>query len=205
MNKLERSFHRVVADLSAMGCATALVGGLAVSVHTKVRFTRDVDLAVMVSGDREAEALVRTLIGAGYGVVAMIEQEQTGRFAMARLVTPDSGPAPALVNMLFASSGIEPEIVAEATEVEVESGIRGKVARVGHLVALKLLSRDAHMRLRELRRPQDWIDLVELIKVADEAEIERGFAAAALIEARGFARDRQLVEDLKKLLAELRG
>ena len=198
MNELEHSYRRTVRELEGTGCAAALVGGIAASIRAKVRFTRNVDLAVEVAGDLEAEVLVRQMIGAGYGVVAMIEQEETGRFATARLVTPggDQELAP-IVNLLFASSGIEPEIVAEATELEVWPGTRGRVARVGHLIALKLLSRSE-------RRMQDQVDLVELIKVADEGELGLAFAAAALIEARGFARGRRLGEDLRELLVVLR-
>lgn len=87
----------------------------------------------------------------------------------------------------------------------IAASIRAKVrftrnvdlARIGHLIALKLLSRSE-------RRMQDQVDLVELIKVADEGEIGLAFAAAALIEARGFARGRRLGEDLRELLVVLR-
>jgi hypothetical protein len=55
----------VLADIAQRlrerGVAFALVGGLAVSVRSEVRFTRDVDLAVAVSTDAEMEALVRIL------------------------------------------------------------------------------------------------------------------------------------------------
>lgn len=180
-----------------MGHPTAVVGGLAVSARTEARFTRDIDLAVAVSGDVEAETLVRQLIASGYGVVAMIEQDTTGRFATARLVTPGGDSDSVVVDLLFASSGIEPEVVAQATELEIWPGILGRVARTGHLIALKLLSRDPR------RRPQDQVDLVALIAAADADELALAFAAARLIEERGFARDRQLAEDLRHLLADL--
>lgn len=180
-----------------MGHASAVVGGLAVSARTEARFTRDVDLAVAVTGDAEAEVLVRELIALGYGVVAMIEQEVTGRFATARLMTPGGGTDAVVVDLLFATSGIEPEIVAEATDLEIWPGTIARVARTGHLIALKLLSRDPR------RRPQDQVDLVTLIAAADATECAHAFAAVRLIEERGFARDRQLTEDLRRLMAEL--
>lgn len=68
------------------------------------------------SPDADAEALVRGFIASGYGVVAMVEQEATGRFATARLVTPGSTPDAVVVDLLFATSGIEPELVAQATQ-----------------------------------------------------------------------------------------
>lgn len=197
MNKLQRSFVRVVHDLDRTGHATAVVGGLAVSARTEARFTRDVDLAVAVSGDTDTEMLVRQLIASGYGVVAMIEQEATGRFATARLVPPGSDPDAVVVDLLFATAGIEPEVVAQATDLEIWPGTLGRVARVGHLIALKLLSRDPR------RRPQDQVDLVALIAAADADELALAFEGARLIEERGFARERRLVEDLQRLLAEL--
>jgi len=180
-----------------VGHAAAVVGGLAVSARTEARFTRALDLAVAVSGDADAELLVRQLIASGYGVVAMIEQEATGRFATARLVPPGGDAEAVVVDLLFASSGIEPEIVAHATELEIWPGTFGKVARTGHLIALKVLSRDPR------RRPQDQVDLVALIAAADADERVLAFDAARLIEERGFARGRQLVEDLRRLLADL--
>jgi len=198
VNTLERSFRRAVRDLEAAGHTAALVGGLAVSARTEARFTRDLDLAVAVTGDADAEALVRGLMMSGYGVVEMIEQAATGRFATARLVTPGNDPASVVVDLLFASSGIEPEIVAQATALEIWPGTIGKVARTGHLIALKLLSRDPR------KRPQDQVDLIALIAAADADERALAFAATRLIEDRGFSRDRRLVDDLQQLLAELR-
>lgn len=133
----------------------------------------------------------------GYGIDTMIEQESTGRLATARLLAPGVDPDIVNVDILFATSGIEPEIVAQATEFEPWPGIYGKVARTGHLIALKILSRDMK------RRPQDHIDLVNLINVADDEERALAFDAARLIETRGYARGRALVEDLRELVAEL--
>jgi hypothetical protein len=50
-----------------------LVGGLAVSVRAEVRFTRDVDIAVAVADDAEAESLTYELRLAGYTAVASVE------------------------------------------------------------------------------------------------------------------------------------
>jgi hypothetical protein len=50
--------RRVAEALRAAGQRFALVGGMAVAVRGEPRFTRDVDLAVAVSGDREMEALL---------------------------------------------------------------------------------------------------------------------------------------------------
>lgn len=55
------------------------------SVRAEPRLTRDADLAVAVNGDEEAETLVRQLSAREYGVVALVEQEATGRLSTVRL------------------------------------------------------------------------------------------------------------------------
>ena len=63
---LLQNLRRICADLTQTGHPFALVGGLAVSARTEPRFTRDADIAVAVASDPEAEAVIRTLRGAGY-------------------------------------------------------------------------------------------------------------------------------------------
>jgi hypothetical protein len=167
----------------------ALVGGLAVSARTQPRFTRDIDLAIAVTGDAEAEAVVFGLQRRGYAVVASIEHQTAGRLATVRLREDPRAP---LVDLLFASCGIETEIVAAASTLEVlHTTVR--VAHVGHLMAMKLLSRDAK------RRPRDQQDLVELVRVADENDWRIASSAVDLIERRGFARGRPLSLELRAL------
>ncbi|MFI5401543.1 MAG: hypothetical protein ACHQ1G_01195 [Planctomycetota bacterium] len=110
------------------------------SARTEPRFTRDIDLAVAVPGDREAEALVQALRTRGYHSVAHLEQEATSRLAAVRLQA--GGAAGTVTDLLFASSGIEPEIVAAAEPLEVLPDVRLPVARLSHLLALKVLSRE---------------------------------------------------------------
>ncbi len=119
----------------------ALVGGIAVSVRTEPRFTRDIDLAVAVSSDREATGLLQPLDGLGYRVSALIMQERTGRLAAARL-TGKGGEDPPVVDLLCASSGIEPEIVAAARDIAILPGVHLPVASAEHLLATKLLAFD---------------------------------------------------------------
>ena len=57
MTGLADALRLIVTELRANGVGFALVGGLAVSVRTEPRFTRDVDVAVAVGSDSEAESL----------------------------------------------------------------------------------------------------------------------------------------------------
>ncbi len=61
MTRLQRVFGRLAADLNELGFDWAVVGGLAVSARAEPRTTRDVDVAVVATGDRQAEQVVSTL------------------------------------------------------------------------------------------------------------------------------------------------
>ncbi len=65
----EGQVRAVLAVAAALGRPWALVGGLAVSARAEPRFTRDVDLAVSVRDDRDAEDAVRTFLSRRYRTV----------------------------------------------------------------------------------------------------------------------------------------
>lgn len=197
MNRVEEALRRIAVELDARQVHWALVGGFAVSARTEPRFTRDVDTAVVVPDDAAAEALVRSLTGAGYELVTLVEQDEAGVLATARLVSPGPSTAGVVVDLLFATAGIEAEVVMGAEVLEILDGLRMPVARAGHLVALKLLARD------DRTRPQDVADLRALGAVLDLQERTAAVAAVGLIEARGFARGRALTALLEDYLRGL--
>jgi len=190
--RLHTLLRSVSRDLTVSGAFHALVGGLAVSVRTEPRFTRDLDLAVAVTNDRDAEALINFLRSRDYRVETLVEQEAVNRLATVRLV-PSGEPA-LIVDLLFASSGIEPEIVSAANALEIVEGVVVPVATVAHLIATKVLSRD------DDRRPQDRMDLASLLKAADANDLSAARDALRTIEARGFSRGKQLLSELDNLL-----
>lgn len=110
MTALETVLRQICSDLAETRHAFALIGGLAVSARTEPRFTRDADIAVAVASDAEAEAVVRTLRSTGYEIEGVVEQDAVGRLATARL-RRSAEPTSPVIDLLFASSGIEPEIV----------------------------------------------------------------------------------------------
>ena len=191
MTILDQALRRAVADLRAEGAKFALVGGLAVSTWAEPRLTRDADLAVSVADDSEAEALVHRLHGRGYRVGALVEQEHVGRLATARLL--DGSDSGLYVDLLFASSGVEPELVEHAVDVAVVADLVVPVATVGYLVALKLLARE------DRSRPNDADDLASLSAVASEADWAVAANAVELIEQRGYHRGRDLSMALNNL------
>lgn len=193
MTSLESALGAIATELDRLNVAFALIGGLAVSVRTEPRFTRDADLAVALRTDSEAESLIHSLRSAGFVIETVVEQEAVGRLATVRLAFSPQGHTP-VVDLLFASSGIENEIVAEAEVLELLPSLSIRVAQVGHLIALKLLSRD------DVRRPQDLVDLRALLRVASRAELTRAREGLALITSRGFDRGRNLDREMKRLL-----
>lgn len=193
MTSLETALRQIHHDLTDARVSFALVGGLAVSARTEPRFTRDADLAVALASDAEAEHLIHRLRHCDYRVEAVVEQEAIGRLATVRLTRSDVPRAP-VVDLLFASSGIEPEVVAEAELLDLLPNLRIGIARTGHLIALKVLSRD------DVTRPQDLVDLRALLRVAPSDELARARRALTLIAARGYGRGRELMAELDRLV-----
>jgi hypothetical protein len=183
----------IAEALRARHRAFAVVGGLAVSARTEPRFTRDVDVAVAVRDDDDAEALVRDLGAAGYRTIAIVEHDVRKRLATARLQSPRG----VTVDLLFASSGIEGEIVARSTEIDVVDVGPIRVAVAEDLLAMKVLSmRDARL--------QDRIDAQRLVQFTPDLDLDIVRADMALITARGFDRGQDLNAKLAALLEEAR-
>jgi len=192
----ERLARLAATRLQAARARWAMIGGIAVSMRTVPRFTQDINFAVAVANDAEAEGLVASLAPAGLRVVTLLEQTATGRLATVRLALEHNDNA--VIDLLFASCGIEPEVVAAATLVELVAGLSVPVATIGHLIALKVLSRD------DDTRPQDVVDLRALIVEATEDDLNMARDGLALIAARGYDRGKHLQADLDALLARFR-
>ena len=197
MTELAQTLARLAVDLRSLRVRWALIGGVAVSVRAVPRTTLDLDLAVAVTNDREAEALVRSLIATGYRHEAFhLEHEHgSGRLAMVRL---SAGP-PVPIDLLFASSGIEQELVDRAESLEALPGVVVPVALVEDLIALKVLS----------GRIQDQADVAALLSAAPaeqrETTMQRAREMLALIHQRGFDRGRDLEHELGQIAARALG
>ena len=194
MDRAERAVA-LVELIGTLGHRCALVGGVAVSVRTRERFTKDIDFAVDVASDSESEQLAFELQERGFVLTDVVEQETKGVVATLRFQDPASSTSDPSFDILCASCGIEPEIVADSTLVELLPGRRLPVARVHHLIAMKVLSTSEV-------RDQDRADLRVLLAVATEEELQRAKAALRLIHERGFHRGKNLENDLDRLLRD---
>ena len=182
-----RAIHDALDELER---PHALVGGLAVSVRARPRLTRDVDMAVVVENDADAESLVAALGRRGYLVVVVVERDAVGRLAAARLESPQG----VLVDLLFASSGLEPETVARAEPLEIDEGVALPVARTEELLAIKVLSSGA-------RREQDAHDARLFLEIDRDLDLDAVRADLALIRARGYDRGEPLEAKLERIVA----
>jgi hypothetical protein len=196
MSRLIRAIESTAAQFQKQHISFALVGGLAVSARTEPRFTRDADFAVATQNDREAEAMVRSFLSLQYQVVSTVEQDARNRLATVRLSPPAEDAHGVVVDLLFASSGIENEIVTGADRMEVFNNVVLPVCTTGHLLALKVLSHD------DDRRPQDIMDIHKLIQVANESDLSCARSAVTLIEERGFNRERDLSALLEQFICK---
>jgi len=188
-SQLAQALMEVSEHLSALSQGWALVGGLAISTRCEPRFTSDLDLALSVASDEQAELLTFKLIRRGAQMSFLLNQDERGRLSMVRLLMGPSGVSP--VDLLFASSGIEAEVIQSATALEVFPRVTVPVASVAHLSALKLLS-VSHKRMKDLA------DLSALRDVATDADLALTQEACELITSRGFHRELQLLTRFKR-------
>lgn len=192
MNRLERALGRIDADLTALSLRWAVVGGVAVSVRARPRTTWDVDVAVVVAADREAEHVVRELRDRGYRDRPdgpLLEQKDVGRLAAVRLLAPGEQEDGLGVDLLFASSGVEEEIVAAADMLETFPGLFVPVVQLGHLLALKVLA----------GRPRDLEDCAALLEKVRAEDLRQTRDTLVLIERRGFHRGKDLFAELERI------
>ncbi|HEX4960785.1 MAG TPA: nucleotidyl transferase AbiEii/AbiGii toxin family protein [Thermoanaerobaculia bacterium] len=193
---VQRVLIRLVADLKALEAKWALVGGFAVAVHGEPRTTRDVDIVLALAEEAEAEAAVLGLRLRGYrdhpdGAVL---ERPDGRLATVRLVSPVEGESGIVVDLLFASSGLEPEIVATAKALEILPGIMVPVVGAGYLLAMKVLA----------GRPKDIEDIRGILEYIEPGELRLAREALEVITERGFHRGKNLQEEFAQFLASMR-
>ncbi len=190
MRELETVAREVIGWLHQQQHAYALIGGLAVSFRAIERLTKDVDLAVVVENDQQAENIVRELCSLGYDIQTLLEQTKHGRIATVRLIKRDQGSV--FVDLLFSSSGVEPEIAEEAEPIQIFPELSVMTASLPALLALKVLAADSE------KRPQDEIDIKHLLKEATENEIRRATELLSLIDQRGYQRGKNLKADFAR-------
>ena len=187
---LESALRQSVEVLAEIGVDFAVVGGMAVSVRAEVRFTQDVDIVVAVRSDDGAEQLVHELTQRGYRATAIVEQKETTRLATARLISPSK----VIVDLIFATTGIELQIVEHATHIRMDEELSVPFSGAEELLAMKVLSMVPD-------RPQDEIDARNLLAYNSDIDLDRVRMYLQTMTTRRFHRGQNLENKLSKLLA----
>jgi len=133
----------------------------------------------------------------GFQLLMVIEQAERKVLSTVRFKHPDDQGNDPSVDLLFASTGIEPLIVREATSVKIADEVLVPVARIPHLIAMKVLSENEV-------RDQDRGDLRVLLTAASVEELAEAEKAVRLIEERGFNRGKNLAATLQSFIQEMR-
>lgn len=192
---LGSAIEKVVLWLNSNGVAYALVGGLAVSFRASERATKDIDLALATKSDLESEQVIRAFQTLGFHPTILLENKTKKIISTVRLIS-DEYPG-VYLDLLFAASGIEQEVVTSADLVEILPSLSVRLASRSALIAMKVLSSTSK------HRKQDVIDLDNLCVAATTEEIVEAKRLVSLIEARGFSQGRDLTVLLTKVLNEL--
>lgn len=175
-----KNFISVLDNLKANYC---LIGGLAVSVRSLERTTKDIDFVILVKNNIETENFVKLVRSFGYEIFSLLENKKKQEISTVRLSSDNSN---IVVDLLFNSCGIEKEIIDLATQTEIINSLFCKVASRSSLIAMKTLSSNNETRL------QDVIDIQHLMKEATEAELKEAFELVKLIEKRGYSGEANL-------------
>jgi hypothetical protein len=131
-SRLGRALMRLDAALSAAEAPWALAGGLAAAVRSEPAMRYEIEAVVAIPDFEGREALLGLLRSRDYSERSSV----VGDSSVAHLISP-GGESPEIpVDLHFASSSIELELVAEAERMEVVSGTVVPVARTGHLLPM---------------------------------------------------------------------
>lgn len=191
---LGKAIASVVAWLNDNRIKYALVGGLAVSFRAVERATKDIDIAIATTDDAEAEKLVLAFQSLGFHPATLLENKRQKRISTVRLLSAEFPGV--YLDLLFTTSGIEPEVVASAEPVEILPGVIVQLASRSSLIAMKVLS------CTSKHRKQDLIDIDNLFAEATAEEISRAKQLVVLIQERGFNHQQDLTALFDRLLRE---
>lgn len=170
----EGPLRHVAELLDREGVAYALIGGVAVQLHTaEPRSTLDIDLAVPAYADIPRDAL----IAAGFDHTGRHEHSDNWR-------APGSAPLNQRTAVQFSAEGDGiAGAVAHASVVNLAGGVRLRVASVADLILLKLAAADA--TARQPSKPQhDLADVLALLEEHPELASEEVLARVKEVRRR---------------------
>lgn len=150
----EKPLRLVAQLLEREGVSYALIGGVAVQIHTKdPRSTLDINLAVRAYADVPSDAL----LAAGFTHTGRYDHSDNWR-------APGPGPLTQRTAVQFSAEdeGIA-DAIAHAVIVDLAGGVRLRVAAVTDLIVLKLAAASEPKR-RPSKREHDVADVLALLE-----------------------------------------
>lgn len=156
----EKALRLIAELLEREAVPYALIGGVAVQLHTKEpRSTLDIDLAVPTYAHVPREALLK----AGFDHTGRHEHSDYWR-------VPGPGPLKRRTAVQFSAEDVGiADTVAHACIVDLEGGLRLRVATVVDLIGLKLAAAEEPKR-RPSKREHDIADVLALLE--EHAELK---------------------------------
>jgi len=138
----------------------ALIGGVAVQVHTEEpQSTLDIDLAI----PRYADVPRAALLGTGFEHTGRHDHRDSWR-------APGPGPLKLRTAIQFSAEDLGiADAVAHADVLDLDGGLRLRVATVADLIALKLIAAEEPKR-RPSKREHDVADVLALLEEHPELE-----------------------------------
>lgn len=196
MSPLLHNLRRIATDMNQSGFGWCLVGGLAASVYAEPRTTKDVDVAVSVSGEGDLLQLLEFLKARGYSKPQVLMHVSPTRRMGWRVLLPASSAGNFTpLDLLSSACGIEVEIVSRSKKIELLPGLTLPVASLGDLIAMKILSQNSADRI------QDRADVLALLRSASPDDRQVAQDALTHIAQSGLAAGRDLASDFAELLA----
>jgi len=150
----ERPLRLVAELLNRAGVAYALIGGVALQIHTtEPRTTLDIDVAV----PRFADIPRAALLAAGFDHTGRHEHSDNWR-------APPAGPGSLRTAVQFSAEDVGiADAVSHAELTDLADGLRMRVATPADLIVLKLAAA-AEPRRRPSKRQHDLADVVALME-----------------------------------------
>ncbi len=147
---LSKSVRQLAETLRALEIKYALVGGVAVALVARPRFTADVD-AIILNVDDRLEWLIEKLVEAGYETRA---RDQVAFSRRTRVLTLHD-PGGVGIDLMMGLLPFDEALVAQSNQISLTDGTRVAVASVEHLLVMKAVA----------WRPKDIEDIRELVAI----------------------------------------
>jgi len=179
---------QAVSDwLNAGSIASAIVGGVAASIHGRPRVTKDVDLVALIDIE-DCEALLRS--AGSHGIEA--RDTDTIEFArVTRVLLLRHAPSGVEIDLSLGALPFERELVECSTSITV-SDVEIRLARPEDLVIMKALA----------LRPRDVADIEAILEANPDMDLDR--VRTKVAEFSAILEEADLVAELDRIIDKTR-